>query len=399
MKPDSSKLLTINGGSSSIRFAMYTIGDIKECIFSGKIDRIGLDNPELKVIYKDEQKSLHANANNFQEAADFLIEWLENQQDFNQVKCIGHRVVYGIQHPQPEIIDDDLLEELKQVKEYDIDHLPAEIEMIKLFKKKYPSLLQVACFDTSFHNAMPRVAKLLPIPRRFDKAGIRKYGFHGISYSYLMEELKNKAGKDNANEKIILAHLGSGASLAAVKEGKSIDTSMGFTPAGGIVMGTRCGDIDPGVAWYIMQSEKMPVSQFNQLINHESGLLGVSEISSDMQDLLAKENSDIRAAEAIGLFCYQAKKWIGSFIAVLNGLDALVFSGGIGENAPIIRSRICEDLQYIGIELNEVQNKINAFQISTVNSKVGVYVIPTNEELMIAKITAGIYNGLETINN
>jgi acetate kinase len=402
MNPANSNILTINGGSSSIRFALYDITNNLQNIFLGKIDRVGMDNSQMTVTFdnSNEKKNLDiANIHNFKDAADFLIRWLEKQEGFNEVRCIGHRIVYGIQHSGPEIIDGDLLEELQQITEYDMDHLPAEIEMIKLFKKHYPSLLQVACFDTSFHITMPRLAKILPIPRRFDEAGIHRYGFHGLSYSYLMEELKNKTGNNLVNEKIILAHLGNGASLAAGKEGKSMDTSMGFTPTGGIMMGTRCGDIDPGVAWYIMQSEKMSVSQFNKLINHESGLLGVSEISSDMQELLAKEDSDIRAAETIGLFCYQAKKWIGAFTAALSGLDTLVFSGGIGENAPIVRSRICEGLQYIGIELDEVQNKNSAFQISTANSKVNVYVIPTNEELMIAKITAGIYNELEIINN
>ncbi len=200
---------------------------------------------------------------------------------------------------------------------------------------------------------MPRVAKLLPIPRRFDKIGIQRYGFHGLSYAYLIEELIRVAGKKAGKGRVILAHLGNGASIAAVFKGKSIDTSMGFTPAGGLLMGTRPGDLDPGVAWYMMKSENLTPKQFNNLINHESGLLGISETSSDMRDLLAKESDDIRAAEAVALFCYQAKKWIGAFAAALGGLDTLVFAGGIGENCPDIRSRICEGLGFLGIGLDE----------------------------------------------
>jgi len=256
--------------------------------------------------------------------------------------------------------------------------------------KRYPKMPQVACFDTTFHSNMPRVAKLLPIPRRFDAMGIQRYGFHGLSYAYLIEELARVAGEKTAQGRIILAHLGSGASLAAVHEGKSIDTSMGFTPAGGITMGTRPGDLDPGVAWYIMKSENLTPKQFNKLINHDSGLLGISETSSDMRDLLAKENEDVRAAEAVELFCYQVKKWIGSFAAALGGLDMLVFAGGIGENCPVIRSRICEGLGFLGIELEEKQNIANAPVISTANGKTTVRVIRTDEEWVIAKTASQI---------
>jgi acetate kinase len=239
---------------------------------------------------------------------------------------------------------------------------------------------------------MPRVAKLLPIPRRFDAKGIQRYGFHGLSYTYLMEELSHIEGSNAANGRVILAHLGSGASLAAVRESKSIDTSMGFTPAGGLTMGTRPGDLDPGVAWYIMRSENLTPIEFSNLINHDSGLLGISETSSDMQDLLAKETTDVRAAEAVALFCYQVKKWIGAFTAALGGLDTLVFSGGIGENSPVVRSRICEGLGFLGIELEEKQNMANAPVISKDNGKVAVHVIHTDEELMIAKIVNQILN-------
>jgi acetate kinase len=229
------------------------------------------------------------------------------------------------------------------------------------------------------------MAKLLPIPRRFDTKGIQRYGFHGISYSYLMEELTRIEGSKAAHGRVILAHLGNGASMAAVSEGKSIDTSMGFTPAGGLIMGSRPGDLDPGVAWYMMNSENLNANQFNYLINHDSGLLGVSEISSDMRDLLEQETNDFRAAEAVALFCYQAKKWVGAFVAALGGLDIMVFAGGIGENSPKIRSRICNGLQCFGIEMDEKRNNANAPIISMENSRVTVRIINTDEEWMMAK--------------
>lgn len=393
MKASNLNILTINGGSSSIKFALYSMDEKLKKLFSGQIKRIGLTDPEFTVSNNitHEQNEIIIGATNFKEAADVLIKWLKIQKHFDRVNCIGHRIVHGMVHAHPQIIDDKLLEELQHISEYDPDHLPAEIEMIESFKKQFPRLLQVACFDTSFHTTMPPVAKLLPVPRRFDKAGVHRYGFHGLSFTYLMEALKNIKGKDESKGRIILAHLGNGASLAAVKDGRSLDTTMGFSPAGGLVMGTRPGDIDPGVAWYIMQSEGMTPGQFNQLINHESGLLGVSEISSDMQDLLQKEKENEKAAEAIRLFCYSVRKWIGAFTAVLNGLDILVFSGGIGEHAPAIRSRICKDFDYLGIEIDERENLKNEIIISTTNSRVKVHVIPTDEEIIIAKETRELY--------
>jgi len=243
----------------------------------------------------------------------------------------------------------------------------------------------VACFDTAFHRTMPRVAKLLPIPRRFDAKGVQRYGFHGLSYAYLMEELARVAGAKAAQGRVILAHLGNGASLAAVHGRKSIDTSMGFTPTAGLPMSTRSGDLDPGLAPYLERTEQITAKQFYEMVNHQSGLLGVSEISSDMRDLLARETADVRAAEAVALFCYQAKKWTGAFVAALGGLDTLVFSAGIGENCPSIRARICDGLGFLGIDLNEARNAENAAVISSDAGRVAVRVMRTDEELMIAR--------------
>jgi acetate kinase len=242
----------------------------------------------------------------------------------------------------------------------------------------------VACFDTAFHHDLPRVARLLPIPRRYEAQGVRRYGFHGLSYAFLMGELARLAGSEAAQGRVILAHLGNGASLAAVHHGKPVDTSMSFTPTAGVPMSTRSGDLDPGLVWYLARAEGLDAKRFNEMVNFQSGLLGVSETSSDMRDLLDRETQDVRAAEAVALFCYQVKKWIGAFAAALCGLDTLVFAGGIGEKAPVIRARICHGLGFLGIELEEKQNVANAGVISAHASRVAVRVTHTDEELMIA---------------
>jgi len=387
MKINKACILIINGGSSTIKFALYAADKSLARLFHGKIDRIGSKNSTLNYIMEGntQKYTLPIKAFDNKSASILLIDWLEKQVDFSSVKAVAHRIVHGMHHTKPEYLTHELLDELRLIISYDPDHLPNEIELIETFRQRYQTLQQVACFDTAFHTTMPRVAKLLPIPRRFDKKGIQRYGFHGISYSYLMEELTRMEGSKAVHSRVILAHLGNGASMTAVSEGKSIDTSMGFTPAGGLIMGSRSGDLDPGVAWYMMQSENLSPEKFNHIINHDSGLLGISEISPDMRDLLEQETKDVRAAEAVDLFCYQAKKWLGAFVAVLGGLDSLVFAGGIGENSPQIRFRICKGLQCFGIELDEKRNNTNAPTISTDKSSVTVRVINTDEEWMMAK--------------
>ena len=394
MKPVPADVLAINGGSSSIKFVLYPAGEPLKRGLHGTIDRIGLSGTNLK--FHDgtgkPPKSQSIAASNHKSAAKFLIDWLEEQKDFASVQAVGHRVVHGMKHTEPECVTPKLLAELRRLRPYDPDHLPGEIELIEAFRQRYPKLSQVACFDTAFHRTMPRVAKLLPIPRRYDAKGIQRYGFHGLSYAYLMQELARLGDPAATKGRVILAHLGNGASLAAVRNGKSIDTSMGFTPTAGLVMSTRSGDLDPGLVSFLARTERMTASQFNQMVNHQSGLLGVSGISSDMRDLLAKETADVHAAEAVALFCYQVKKWIGSFAAALGGLDTLVFSAGIGENAPPVRARICAGLGFLGLELNERRNAANAAVVSTGTSRVTVRVIPTDEELMIARSVTRILN-------
>jgi acetate kinase len=380
-------ILTINGGSSSIKFALYEAVNPLKRGLRGTVDRIGLSGTNLTFNEPTEKqpKSFKLAAADHKSAANSLIDWLEKKIDFKSVKGVGHRVVHGMKHTEPEIVTKKLLDELRRISPNDPDHLPREIELIETFRERHPKLPQVACFDTAFHQNMPRVAKLLPIPRRFDAKGIQRYGFHGLSYAYLMEELARLGDPTAKKGRVILAHLGNGASMAAVRDGKSIDTSMCFTPTAGLVMSTRSGDLDPGLAPYLARTEKMTTQQFYKMVNHESGLLGVSETSSDMRDLLNHEKRDVRAAEAVALFCYQAKKWIGSFAAALGGLDALVFAGGIGENAPVVRARICEQLDFLGVKINGTRNAGNAAVISADNARVTVRVIRTDEELMIAR--------------
>ncbi len=379
-------VLSINGGSSSLRFALYQAGEKPRRRLDGKIDRIGLSGTNLTVSDangKPQPPRGLAKADHRQATA-FLLDWLEAQPVFASVKAVGHRVVHGMRHSEPERITPKLLAELRRIKPYDPDHLPREIGLIEEISRRHPRLPQVACFDTAFHRSMPAVAKLLPIPRRYVAKGVQHYGFHGLSYAYLMEELQ-RIDHAAAKGRVILAHLGNGASLAAVHHGKSIDTSMGFTPTSGLVMSTRTGDLDPGLVYFLARTERMTAAQFQHMVNHESGLLGVSGISSDLRDLCAREATDVRAAEAVDLFCYQVKKWIGSFAAALGGVDTLVFAAGIGENSPGIRKRICEGLGFLGIQLNQQRNAKNAALISPASSRVKIRVIHTDEELMIAR--------------
>ncbi len=398
-------ILAVNGGSSSIKFALYSMEGSPVKRLSGKIDRIGL--PGAKLTFKSNRKDsithgaasgvahggdskaaegeVEVKAADIAAAAAFLLDWLKEREGEDTLAAVGHRVVHGMQHRESSIVDPALLEDLQRISVYDPDHLPGEIALIKLFAQRASHLPQVVCFDTAFHASLPRLARLLPIPRRFDAAGIQRYGFHGLSYTYVLEELTHVAGPLVASGLVVMAHLGNGASLVAVKDGQPLDTTMGFTPTGGVMMGTRPGDLDPGVIGYMLQKEKMTAAQLDHLVNHEAGLLGVSETSSDMQDLLGRESTDIRAAEAVALFCYQVRKTIGAYSAVLGGLDALVFTGGIGEKSSVIRSRICAGLEYLGIEIDQRPNEANEKKIGVAGGRVGIYVIPTDEEWVIAR--------------
>ena len=383
-------ILAINGGSSSIRFALFRGGAVLERCAHGKIERIGLDGTTLSVVDPADATSPTRSdiASDRRSAVNALVDRVEAHPGFAGVVAIGHRIVHGMEHAVPATVSGDLLDELRRLAPYDPDHLPLEIELIEAFRQRFPKLPQVACFDTAFHRTMPRVASQLAIPRRYEAQGVRRYGFHGLSCAYLMHELARVGDPAATTGRVILAHLGNGASLTAVKDGRSIDTSMGFTPASGLPMSTRAGDLDPGLVSYLWRTEQMTAIQFDRLVNHESGLLGISETSSDLRDLLERETADVRAAEAVALFCYQAKKGIGALAAALDGVDTLVFAGGIGENAPTIRARICDGLGFLGVELDPGRNASNAGLVSSDRGRVGVRVIRTDEELMIARSVA-----------
>ncbi len=380
-------ILTVNGGSSSLKCSLFQIGPPLTRVVSCLADRIGFTEGTLTLTDvaggTSERRTIQAA--HHKDSVDPLIAWLEQKITTTDLVAIGHRVVHGgHRYSEPQRLTPEVMGELRRLSLYDPEHLPAEIKLIETLGLRYPTLPQVACFDTAFHRDMPRVARLLPIPRRYDAAGVQRYGFHGLSYAYLMEELRRIAPHE-AQGRVILAHLGNGASMAAVRGGKGIDTSMGFTPTAGLPMSTRSGDLDPGLLSYLSRTEGMTVEQFHTMVNRQSGLLGVSETSSDLRDLLASERHDPRAVEAVALFCYQAKKWIGSFAAALGGLDTLVFSGGIGENSAVVRARICEGLGFLGVALDEAPNLAGATVISKEESGVTVRVIPTDEESEIAR--------------
>ena len=358
-------ILTINAGSSSVRYALFSSGRPRR-LLDGKIERLGSEAAAV--------------------TAKRVAQEVMAKSAVGAPDAIGHRVVHGMLHAQPERIGASLIEELRRISPFDPEHLPRELEIIEALQREYPEAPQVACFDTAFHRSMPVVATLLPIPRRYAARGVQRYGFHGLSYTFLMQELGRLDDAAATKGRVILAHLGSGASIAAVLDGRSIDTSMGFTPAAGLVMGTRSGDLDPGLMSYLAQADAMSAAQFQAMVNHESGLAGISETSSDVRDLLKREVDDVRAREAIAIFCYQAKKWIGAFVAALGGVDTLVFAGGIGENSAPVRARICEGLQCLGIEIDGALNERHAARIST--GRVAVRVIRTDEESVIAGLTA-----------
>ncbi len=384
-------LLTINAGSSSIKFAVFEEGKRLLRLHSGEIERIGLPNVRfvVKNFHRDgknhDEHSSAIQCTNFSSAIDFFSDWLKHEYINYEFNAIGHRVVHGGSlYDQPELITPDVLKELEKLFPYDPEHMPNEVLLISRLLHVFPNSKQVAFFDTSFHFNLPKVSQMLAVPRAYWEKGLRRFGFHGISYQFLMDRLLELFGTKVSNGRIILAHLGNGASLAAVFSGQPVDTSMGFTPSSGVMMSTRSGDIDPGLITFLMKQERLTIDQINNMINFESGLLGISGTTSDMKDLLELENNDVRAAEAVSLFCYQIKKQIGAYTASLGGIDTLVFSGGIGQNCSIIRERICTGMDFLGLEIDLQQNSNNRLTISTQNSKVRVLVIPTDEELMLA---------------
>lgn len=388
-------VLAINGGSSSIKFAAYSAIPSEELLFGGQVERIGTPGARLTIAgdTSNDSEAQPVVGATFDDTIHTLLSYLRQRLGTSVITGIGHRVVQGGMHLlDHQFITAKVIAELRKTQPIDLAHLPHEIALIEAFAKAFPGVPQVACFDTAFHRDMPHVAQLLPIPRRYQRVGVRRFGFHGLSYAYLMSRLASIAGPQAANGRIILAHLGSGASMAAVSAGKPIDTTMAFTPTSGLVMGTRPGDLDPGLLVYLMREQGLSAKEMDQFITQQCGLLGVSEISADMRDLLAVRAVESRAADAVELFCYQARKSLCALAATLGGLDAIVFSGGIGEHAQEIRAEICNGLQFLGVTLDPVRNAKGCDIISTEHGCVTVRIIPTDEEIEIVRIVCSILN-------
>ena len=383
-------ILSINCGSSSLKFSLHhALSTNLEWV--GSITRIGEENTHFGIRDTAGHLLLHHDKHykNFNAAVSEVIAWLKSKGERYPLMAIGHRIVQGgPEHFKPVFINDDLLNELNKMVYLAPNHLPDEINTIKTFQAAYPELEQVACFDTGFHSNMPTYVKDYPLPAAYKKKGLKKYGFHGLSYEFIMQELAEQ-NSPVAEQKIIIAHLGNGASMAAVKNGISIDTTMGLSPLGGLVMGTRSGDLDPGVILFLLKQSNLTNDELDDMLSSQSGLKAIAGLS-DVQELLQAESQHPLAKEALKLFCYTATKYIGALSAAMGGLDMLVFTGGIGENSAVIRERICNKLGFIGIELDKPKNNSNELNIST--GRVTVRVIKTNEELMIARLVCSAFN-------
>lgn len=385
-------ILAFNSGSSSLKFALYEFSDSDEhLLVRGEAEDIGMPSARLWLRTPDGSSIVDQlrPIPEHQHALQMVLDDLKKGK-YAAPSAIGHRVVNGGPHyAAPQKITPQVLTDLRNLVPLAPLHLPAEITIMEALAAQLPQIPQVACFDTAFHRRLPDLAQRFPLPRKLFDKGIRRYGFHGLSYEYVLQELGPAADR----QRLIIAHLGNGASLAAVKNGLPADTSMGLTPAGGVMMGTRTGDLDPSILIYLLRERRYDAAKLERLVDSESGLLGVSELTSDMKALLAKRDSDPRAAEAIAMFCRSIRKEIGAFAAVLDGVDMLVFTGGIGEHAPAVREEICRNLGHLGVRIDSAKNNAAKDVISASKSACVVRVVATNEELMIARHTCGVIFG------
>lgn len=382
-------VLVVNCGSSSVKFALFAAeNDTPRRLWSGALDRIGLPEGRIRANHEDSGEVLDQTLDvpNHVAALDLLFSKLERLVPRGRIQAVGHRVVHGGNECDcPHLVTPALEARLRRLTPLAPLHLPHNLAGIMSVRVRRPDLPQVACFDTAFHHALPHVARLTGLPRSFEDQGVRRFGFHGLSYEYVIEELRRRHGDESANGRIVVAHLGNGASMTAVRNGRSVDTTMGFSTLGGLPMGTRSGDLDPGLLLYLIMQEGMTAEEVQDLFYEQSGLLGLSGISRNMQELLARSGSEPAAAEAVDFFCYQARKHLVALTSTLGGLDRLVFTGGIGANAPEVRTKICEDLAYLGIVLDETRNAAGERTISRDHSEVAVEAFATDEELMIAR--------------
>lgn len=384
---DRLRILTINAGSSSLKAAFYDVDRAEQVMLMVQVERIGQSGSRMRIIDASGVSLLDRtfDLGTHDAAARAFLGWVHHEQPEIAPNAVGHRIVHGGHaHRAPHLLTADVQADLQRLVPLDPDHLPQGLAVIRVTAEVYPTIPQVVCFDTAFHRSMPRVAQMYPLPARFVESGIIRYGFHGLSCEFIVQALQAINARE-AQGRIIVAHLGNGASLTAVRNGVSVDTTMGFTPTGGIMMGTRSGDLDPGVLVHLLQAQGTTPSALNRLVNHEAGLLGVSGLSGDMRDLLDKESSDPHAADAVALFCYLAQKSIGALVAALGGLDTLIFTAGIGEHAAPVRERICHGLEFFGVELDAARNAGHAPIISRDDSRVVIRVMKSDEDLMIAR--------------
>jgi acetate kinase len=389
--PGEPSILVLNVGSSTLKFGLFPLEEGNDPFLHGVLEYAGREGGQLRLVYSGEgkQESVQVAATR-ESAATELLDYLERSSLFKSVRAVGHRLVHGGSKLRaPIVVDAAVRAMLEEVVPLAPDHLPTELGAIDEVARFAPNVSQVACFDTAFHSAMPRVARLFGLPRALLDSGVIRYGFHGLSYEYVTESLRQRG---ELPARTIVAHLGNGASIAALRDGIGIDTTMGLTPTGGMVMSTRSGDLDPGILLYLLRSRGFSADDVDDVTKHKGGLLGISDSSSDVRDLLAACAKDPKAEEALGVFCYQAKKFIGGYAAALGGIDALVFTGGVGERSPDVRARICEGLGFLGIEIDAASNGENAETISASGSKVRVRTIRTNEEAMIARHTRQAVN-------
>lgn len=382
-------VLTINSGSSSIKFAAFAVQGGEEPLLQGEAQRIGIDGGFLRATDASGREVANERGPlpDHQAAFGLVLECVQALAP-RKLQAVGHRLVRGgIQDKDPQLVTPELVNRIRELVPYLPQHLPHQVAAIEAVARFHPGLAQVACFDTAFHRTMPRVAQLYALPREFSDDGILRLGYHGLSYEYVLGELAREAGEVAAHGRVIIAHLGNGCSMAAIRDGRSLDTTMGFTPSGGLVMSTRPGDLDPSVVLYLLAHHQMTPAALSEIINRKAGLAGVSGGSPDMRDLLSREAADPHAAEALELFCYQARKFLGGLAAVLGGLDTLIFTAGIGENSPQIRRRICQGLDYLGLKVDPRANEASAPCISSPDSPAAIRVIRTSEERMIARHT------------
>ena len=379
------QILAINAGSSSIKFALFSGGPALHAVLRGAIADIGGRSSFTVAGGKDCSFTRHFAIPEHITAANVLLEWLAERVPAASLAAVAHRVVYGGPGcDRVRTLDHDLMAELYASASSEPDHLPQALHLAEALRRQMPEAAQLACFDSAFHATMPALASTLPIPRRYNALGIRRYGFHGLSCAWLMRELERRAGAAAAG-KVVIAHLGGGASVTAVAGGQSRDTTMGLTPSGGMMMGRRSGDLDPGLAWRLMRQEQMSAASFHHMVNHQSGLLGVSGSSGDLRTLVAASAGDSRAGEAVALFCYSARKSICAMAGAIDGMETLIFSGGAGEHGPEVRAQICAGLSHLGVQLDPDANLAGAEIVSTPVSRVCVRVMHTDEEWMMGE--------------